>query len=129
MFDVQKKSLISYHAEFIKHKMEIPNISDRDRVERELRQTNETLGQQTAFANRMAAEAETANMSHEIRIPMNGVIGMTGLLLDTDLSDDQRRYAETVRLSGDALLNLLNDILDFSKIEAGNRSTRSGLPR
>jgi signal transduction histidine kinase len=59
-----------------------------------------------------------ANMSHEVRTPMNGVIGMIGLLLDTELDDEQRRYAEIVRSSGESLLGLINNIFDYSRIEA-----------
>jgi signal transduction histidine kinase/CheY-like chemotaxis protein len=60
-----------------------------------------------------------ANMSHEVRTPMNGVIGMANLLLDTPLTADQRDLVQTLTQSGEALLTIINDILDFSKIEAG----------
>ena len=60
-----------------------------------------------------------ANMSHEIRTPINGIIGMTGLALDSPLNAEQREYLQLVKTSADALLTVVNDILDFSKIEAG----------
>jgi two-component system sensor histidine kinase/response regulator len=68
-----------------------------------------------------------ANMSHEVRTPMTGVLGMTGLLLDTNLSDEQREYVRVIQSSGEALLTIINDILDFSRIEAG-RMTIDPIP-
>jgi signal transduction histidine kinase/DNA-binding response OmpR family regulator len=121
-------------------------VEERRRAERALRQSQEELERrvlertkeladtnqvlQTEVIERKRAEEAAgaanrakseflANMSHEVRTPMNGIIGMTGLALDTQLSGEQREYLGMVKTSADSLMQVLNDILDFSKMEAG----------
>ncbi len=106
----------------------IVDITERKASEKQLQKNAETLKQKnkelvTARDQALAAvktkSAFLSTMSHEIRTPLNGVIGMTDLIMDTTLDSHQREMIQTVKNSGEFLLNIINDILDFSKIEAG----------
>ncbi len=86
------------------------------RLDKALDEAKESARVKTAFL---------ATVSHELRTPMNGVIGMTSLLMETSLTPEQQSYAETIRQCGEALLQLINDVLECSKIEAGKLELES----
>ncbi|TNE69586.1 MAG: response regulator [Rhodobacteraceae bacterium] len=93
------------------------NITSTIRYEERLKRARS----KAESANR-AKSAFLANMSHEIRTPMNGMVGMADLLSETDLTEEQILYVDTIKSSGEALLSLINDVLDYSKIEASKLS-------
>jgi signal transduction histidine kinase/CheY-like chemotaxis protein len=117
-------ALLSVFAGFVVYRLSrtASRARRRDRIVQarlsDAKQQAEIQAQRAEEASKAKSDF-LAMMSHEIRTPMNGVLGFANLLLDTQLTPEQREFAQTVQRSGDALLTVINDVLDYSKIEAG----------
>ncbi|MEQ8188555.1 MAG: histidine kinase N-terminal 7TM domain-containing protein [Candidatus Eremiobacterota bacterium] len=113
-YDLLISPLKSKESSFTGKLIVMRNITERKAFEEELHKAKE----EAESASR-AKSLFLANMSHEIRTPLNGITGMLHLLINTDLTEEQKEYTETAKKSSEILLCIINDILDFSKIEAG----------
>lgn len=106
-----------------KHALQAAHDHLEERVELRTRQL--AASREEALQAAKAKAAFLATMSHEIRTPLNGVVGMTTLMADTPLNEEQKDYLHTMRVSSDQLLSVINDILDYSKIESGKLDMES----
>jgi hypothetical protein len=122
MFVLSAVGLVSGAAVSERHRIAMELLERTDELQSA--NTELVLSKKAADAANRAKSEFLANVSHEVRTPMNGILAMTELALDTELTAEQREYLLTLKFSADSLLEVINDILDFSKVEAGKLELR-----
>lgn len=117
-------SLINYYHQEV-FCLAARDIRERKQVERKLAEQNDKLSEAKKSAE-IANQSKSkflAIINHELRTPMNGIMGMTNMLRQTDLNSDQKHYVEVIQKSGEILLHIINDVLDYAKFESGKVKT------